>query len=152
MFDESLKYGGYGEHAVWNLFIKQSWVKDIVDVRDDPHFQEQDIDFLLENNKRHFCPIEVKTDFKAHETGNVVYEVTTSGNIGCFEKTKARWIAYFIPKKRVVHLIDVAALRTYIHDIQPEKRKMGDNATGFLLPIADLEKAKVIFKTYEGVI
>ena len=152
MFANDLKAGGSGEHAVWNLFTKMQKVRNVVDVRDDKDFQEKDIDFLVENLDRQFTPIEVKTDFKAHETGNLVYEVTTSGHIGCFEKTQAKYIAYFIPKAEEVHLVDVKKLRSYIHSTQPEPRDMGDNAKGFLLPIEDLKKNKVIVTTYEGVI
>ena len=79
-------------------------------------------------------------------------DVTTSGHMGCFEKTEAKYIAYYIPKSEEVHLIDVKKLRTYIHSIQPEPKNMGDNAMGFLLPIEDLKKNKVIVTTYEGVI
>lgn len=151
MFEECLKTGGYGEHAIWNLFIKSPKVKSIVDVRDDKHFQELDIDFLVENLERQFTSIEVKTDFKAHETGNIVYEVSTSNNIGCFEKTQAQFIAYFIPESRQVHMISVSALRRYIDQVHPKEIRMGDNATGYLLPIEDLIKSKVIKITYEGV-
>ena len=93
---DSLKNGGYGEHAVWNMFNKMPKVRSVVDVREDKMFQSLDIDFLVENIDRQFSTIEVKTDYKAHETGNIVYEVTTSGNIGCFEKTKAKYKAYFV--------------------------------------------------------
>lgn len=152
MFAKDLKAGGGGEHAVWNMFVKMRTVRNVVDVRDDKTFQEKDIDFLVENLDRQFTSVEVKTDFKAHETGNIVYEVTTSGHMGCFEKTEAKYIAYYIPKSEEVHLIDVKKLRSYIHSIQPEPKNMGDNAMGFLLPIEDLKKNKVIVTTYEGVI
>lgn len=151
MFSESLNEGGYGEHAIWNLLMKEPWVRSVVDVRDDKNFQEQDIDFLVEDHKRQFTPFEVKTDFKAHETGNLVYELSTSNNIGCFEKTKAKFIAYFIPKSREAHIINVKELRTYIHKIRPEEIQMGDSATGFLIPIEDLKNNGVIKHTYEGV-
>ena len=151
MFDESLKEGESGEHVVWNLLQNQKNIRSIVDVRKDKKFQEKDIDFLVENISRQFTSIEVKTDFKAHETGNLVYELTTSKHIGCFEKTQAEYIMYYIPADKVVHMIDVVGLRTYIHKVRPEERKMGDNATGFLLPLNDLIKAKVIKYTFEGV-
>lgn len=151
MFSESLKEGESGEHVVWNILQKQSNIRNVVDVRMDKKFQEKDIDFLVENMNRQFTSIEVKTDFKAQETGNLVYELSTSNNIGCFEKTQAEYIMYYIPAEKVVHMIDVIALRTYIHKVRPEERKMGDNATGFLIPLQDLIKAKVIKYTYKGV-
>lgn len=151
MFDKDLKDGEIGEHVVWNLLQKSSKVRNIVDVRQDKVFQSQDIDFFVENFDRQFTPIEVKTDFKAHETGNIVYEISTSGHLGCFEKTKAAYIYYYIPVSKIVYMIDVVALRTYIHQLRPEEKKMGDNATGFLLPIKDLLNAKVIKYTYKNV-
>lgn len=151
MFSESIKEGENGEHVVWNVLSKIKDIRSIVDVRQDKHFQEDDIDFLVENTSRQFTPIEVKTDYKAHETGNIVYEASTSGHIGCFEKTKAKYIYYYIPGAKKVHVINVKDFRTYLHETRPEEKKMGDNATGFLIPIKDLIDAKVIKHTYEGV-
>lgn len=150
-FEESKKYGEYGEHAVWNILSGESWVRSIVDVRQDEGFREQDVDFLVENLHRQFAGVEVKTDFKAHETGNLVYELTTSGHIGCFEKTKAKFIAYIVPKSRKVYWISVNALRDYTHNGNLKEIRMGDNATGFLIPLEDLIRNGVIMKTYEGV-
>ena len=151
-FSESLKHGGYGEHAVWNHFNKLPKVRSVVDVREDKHYQEADIDFLVENIDRQFCSIEVKTDYKAHETGNVVYEVTTSGNIGCFEKTKAEYIAYFVPHSEELHMINVEKFRKYIRSLNQQPKDMGDNASGYLIPIEELKEKKVIVHTYEGVV
>ena len=151
MFENSLREGESGEHIVWNILSKSQDVRSIVDVRQDKFFQEMDIDFLVENSARQFTPIEVKTDYKAHDTGNIVYELSTSGHIGCFEKTKARYIYYYVPGDQVVYMIDVKAMRTYVHQSRPEEKNMGDNATGFLLPIRDLKEAKVIKRTHERV-
>ena len=151
MFEQSLREGESGEHIVWNILSKSQDVRSIVDVRQDKVFQEMDIDFLVENSARQFTPIEVKTDFKAHDTGNIVYELSTSGHIGCFEKTKARYIYYYVPGDQVVYMIDVKAMRTYVHQSRPEEKNMGDNAAGFLLPIRDLIDAKVIKRTHKGV-
>ena len=150
-FEQSLKNGSYGEHAVWNVLIKRPNVKTILDVRDDKNFQSMDIDFLMQTTDLQVVPIEVKTDYQAQETGNIVYELTTSGNIGCFEKTQAWYVAYFVPKTKQVHMINVKALRKFIELNKPKEIRMGDNATGYLIPIANLIKAKVINHTYEGV-
>ena len=151
MFSESLKEGELGEHTVWNLLMKQSWVRNVVDVRADKNYQADDIDFLVENTSRQFASVEVKTDFKAHETGNIVYELTTSGHTGCFEKTKAKYVAYFVPADKVVYLIDVVGFRTFLHKERPDEVQMGDNATGFIIPIEKLKRENVIVRTFEGV-
>ena len=151
MFSESLIDGKYGERVVLDFLRGLPNVKSVVDVRQDKDFQEKDIDFLIEDKHQQFTSIEVKTDFKAHETGNLVYEVTTSGHIGCFEKTQAKYIAYYLPYSRTLYLINPVALRTYLHKIHPEPRKMGDNAEGFLIPLADLEKEEgIIFYSRKG--
>ena len=151
MFNESLKEGAMGEHVVWNLFNKHPGVRSVVDVREDKGFQEKDIDFLIEDTHRQFTPVEVKTDLKAHETGNIVYELSTSTHMGCFEKTQAKYIMYYVPHDKTVYRIDVKALRTYINEKRPEEKDMGDNATGFLIPIKDLQTHGVIKQTYKGV-
>lgn len=152
MFSESLKYGEYGEHAIWNLLNKQDEIRSVIDVRQDKGFQEKDIDFWIENQQRQFRSIEVKTDFRAHETGNLAYELTTSGNVGCLEKTQADIIIFFIPKSRQAHLVKTSVLREYVKNAHLEEIRMGDNATGYLLSIADLKRRKVINKTYNEVI
>ena len=151
MFNESLKEGETGEHVVWNLLNNLNGVRSMVDVRKDKYYQSVDIDFLMEDYKRQFTPIEVKTDFKAHKTGNIAYEVQTSGSLGCFEKTKAKYVMYYVPADKTVYWIDVIAMRTYLQETHPEEKKMGDNATGFLLPIKDLKESHVIIRTFEGV-
>jgi hypothetical protein len=151
-FSKSLKEGGYGEHAVWNLFNKLPKVRSVVDVREDKAFQALDIDFLVENIERQFSTIEVKTDYKAHETGNIVYEVSTSGNVGCFEKTKAKFIAYFVPKSEEVFIISTKNFRNYLQKQPRQPINMGDNATGFLFTIEELKQNKVILYTYKGVV
>lgn len=152
MFEESLKDGEYGEHAIWNLLMMQDWTRSVVDVRKDKGFQEQDIDFLVENYHKQFASFEVKTDYQAHDTGNIVYELTTSGHEGCFEKTKAKYIMYFVPKSKTVYQIDVARLREHVRNGNFEVIQMGDNSTGHKLKIKDLVREGVIIYTYEGVV
>lgn len=151
MFENSLKEGGYGEHAIWNLYNNLPGVRNVVDVRKDREYQEKDIDFLVEDNNRQFTPIEVKTDYQAHETGNIVYEISTSNHVGCFDKTQAKYIIYFIPRAEIAYAINVKELRKYVYTTHPEERKMGDNSTGFLIPITELIENGVIKHTYEGV-
>ena len=154
MFEDSLKEGGVGEHTVWNLLTdneKNPDIRFVFDVRKDKNYQKMDIDFLVENTNRQVIPFEVKTDMQAHETGNIVYELTTSGNVGCFVKTLAHVIAYYVPGNKQVHMIRVKKLREYVNKANLNEVRMGDNATGYLLPIEDLKNKGVIEKTFEGV-
>jgi hypothetical protein len=146
-FDQSLLDGTIGEYIVWNFFNDSTGVKEVIDVRCDKVFQMWDVDFLILDSKRQVSWIEVKTDFKAHETGNFVYEVASNRNfntIGCLEKTKAQIIACFVPVSANLYLISVAKLKKFVQSNNLNLVNMGDNAKGFLLPIAELERNGVI--------
>ena len=150
-FKESLHQGCLGELIVRDFFEKQSWCRGVIDLRYDKTFQEKDIDFMVENQTRQFNYVEVKTDFKAHETGNLAYEITTSGHAGCFDKTEANMIAYYLPESKELYLIDARGLRNYVYRKQGEPRPMGDNAMGFLIPFKELERNNLIRAHYKGV-
>lgn len=150
-FKESLKDGGVGEHVIWNLFIKMDNVRNVIDVRDDKFFQEADVDFLVEQTNRQFTWIEVKTDFKAHETGNICYELSTNGNMGCLEKSKAKYVVFYLPLAETAYLTDLRALRTYIYTLHPKVVRAGDNAECVLVKIDELIKEKIIVRTWKGV-
>lgn len=150
-FKESLKDGAMGEHVVWNLFMKMDNVRNVIDVRDDKFFQEADVDFLVEKTNRQFTWIEVKTDFKAHETGNIVYELSSSGNMGCLEKSKAKYVVFYLPHSETAYLVDLKALRAYIYSEHPKIVKGGDNAECILIKINDLLNRKIIVQSWKGV-
>lgn len=148
-FDESLINGALGELIVVDFLLKIKGIKSVVDVRDDKYFQSVDVDYLIEDLNGQFKWVEVKTDFKGHETGKIVYEMSTSGNIGCFEKTKAEYVAYYIIHSGNLYMLKVSNLREYINDNNLKLIRMGDNATGYLLDIAELERAGVIVNEYK---
>lgn len=145
-FAESLEVGEVGEFVVWNALLNNKGIRTIVDVRNDKRFQRMDVDFLIEDYHRQYTWIEVKTDYQAHLTHNLAYELTTSQNIGCFEKTQADVIAYYIPKAKVIYFLNKEALKRCAHSGYKEIR-MGDNATGVLIPLDDLKRLNVITST-----
>lgn len=147
-FADSLSMASIGEYAVWTYLNQLTSVKSLWDVREDYRFQLMDVDFLVMDAKRQVLWLEVKTDYHSQDTGNFVYEVSTSGNIGCFEKTKADTIAYYVPYSRNLYFLNVLALRNYVKTHELKKIRMGDNAEGYLLDIGDLERTDVIlFRT-----
>lgn len=150
-FSESIRYGEFGEHAIWNLLNKMKRTRSVIDVRLDKGFQDKDVDFLVEDIDRQFTFIEVKTDYKAQDTGNLVYEISTSGNIGCFEKTQATYIIYYLPKTQTAYFLNVSKLRNYVKTVNPKRVPMGDKSEGYLLPINDLLNTKVIVDTFDNV-
>lgn len=141
---KDLNRGAIGERVAWDILIKSDKTRTVVDVRDDKTFQQYDVDFLWETTSRQFIWIEVKTDFKAHETGNIVYEVSTSGNIGCAEKTCAKYIMYYVVGNETMYYISCEKLRDFVKSHTLKEYNMGDNAKGYLIPIDDLKSAGVI--------
>lgn len=145
-FRQDLKIAEEGENIAYSLLLKSPQNRAVLDVRKDPYFQELDIDFLAEKYSGIIIKYEVKTDRKAHETGNIVFEKTTSGHIGCLEKSHADYILYFLSQSRELYGFWLDDIRQYIKRTNPNIINMGDAATGYLLKISDLEKNKVIKK------
>ena len=122
--------------------------KAVIDVRKDIYFQDLDIDFLAEKHSGVVIKYEVKTDRLAHKTGNLVYEETTSGNIGCLAKSHADYILYYLSQSNELYGFWLIDMRNYIKETQPELVEMGDNAEGYLLKIKDLTSKDIIRKVF----
>lgn len=147
MFDADLKRGAIGERVAWDILNSQPNIRTVLDVRQASMFQNMDVDFLVEKTDREIFLVEVKTDNAISRTGNVVYELTTSGNIGCFAKTKAQIVMYY-DVEGIMYAIDVKHLREYISHNRFDAVRMGDNATGYLISIEELKVNKIIFKEW----
>lgn len=145
-----LKTGEIGESAVLKFLQNESNVEDVIDVRNDKVFQKYDIDFLVYTDRSIIVPIEVKSDTMAHRTGNIAYEVLSNKHYntkGCFEKTRARYIYYYLTKTKQLYQIDVKKLRNHVKNYYANKRKlipMGDNALGYLIKINELLENNVM--------
>ena len=83
-FDWSLNTGKIGEHITERYLEKCGNIDYIDDVRDNAFYRFTDVDYIA-HIKTGFLFIEVKTDTQLQHTGNIVYETSTSGNIGCFK-------------------------------------------------------------------
>lgn len=138
MFAADLADGAIGERAAWDKLQHMQGIRSVVDVRDDKFFQDNDVDFLVESYSRQFVWVEVKTDRQADRTGNIAYEVSTSGNEGCLKKTKAAVVFYYLPNTGKMYSIKMRNLRNYIVIHEPKLVNMGDASTGYLLSIKDL--------------
>lgn len=145
-FQKDLKTAEEGEEVAYSLLLKSPQNKAVLDVRKDPYFQELDIDFLAEKHSGIILKYEVKTDRQAHKTGNIVFEKTTSGNIGCLEKSHADYILYYLSETKIMYGFWLDDIRRYIKETNPKIINMGDAATGYLLSIFML-KNKNILKT-----
>lgn len=154
-FKKSKIDGKLGERVVFDYL--NSKVKEIMNVtKDTRYFQEEDVDFIVKYYDGNIYKIEVKTDFKAHETGNIYYEVNSYTTKGCFARTKADLVMYYIPKTYTLLQIDVPKIRSYIEE-NKENLKLTNAGTfetgvssGYLLKINEL-KDKGILKEIKEV-
>lgn len=149
-FAKSLQFGEIGEMQTWNYLSRSPNVKEIIDVRDDERSQNTDVDFLVKDTKNQVYYVEVKTDYVAHKTRNIAYETQTSGNVGCFSKTKADFVFYYIVPSNELLQINVKMLRNHISNNNYNEVNMGDNAKGYLINIEDLENKKILYKRMKG--
>jgi len=149
-FTKDLEAGEVGEKVAFNLLIQSPQNRAVLDVRKDPYFQNLDIDFLAEKHSGIVIKYEVKTDRQAHKTGNIVFEKTTSGNIGCLEKSNADYILYYLSETKVMYGFWLTDIKNYIQIIHPKIINMGDAATGYLLNISSLENKNLIKKVLQS--
>ena len=149
-FKEDLDVGHIGEFVCWNMFQRMRGIRSVVDVRDDSYFQSVDVDFLVENINRQFIWMEVKTDLQTYRTGNIAYEAKTSGNIGCYEKTKAHYIVYYVPQSGNVYFLITSKLRLLANSGRYQLKAISKDTDGYLIPIADMEKAGVVDRMFKA--
>lgn len=147
-FQQDLRTGSIGEESVLQFLKVSKSTKNIMDVRYDKFFQELDVDFIQETHNNEFRKIEVKTDTMAHITGNLAYEHTSNkyyNTIGCFEKTKADYIFYYLTENKNLYILHTETLRSYIHTNKNRFREvnMGDNALGYLVKLEELVNNKI---------
>lgn len=150
-FLKDLDTGKIGEDIVFNFLKTNKTTKNIVDVRFDKFFQSLDVDFIQETNNNEVRKIEVKTDTMAHKTGNLAYEHISNkyyNTIGCFEKTKADYIFYYLTETKELYILHTDTLRSYISNNKNRLREvcMGDNAIGYLVKLNELIQNKIGWK------
>lgn len=143
--------GTKGETIVMAWLLRQQGIKTILDVSDDNEFQKQDIDFIIQFTNNKICRVEVKTDYKAHETGNIPYEITGNRSLnshGCLERTKADKIFFYIYNSNELLTADTKTLKQYVADNKDKLKEipMGDTASGYLLSISELINKNIVKK------
>lgn len=143
-FIKDLEVGEEGENVAYELLSKSPQNKTVLDARKDPYFQDRDIDFLAEKYSGIVIKYEVKTDRQAHKTGNIAFEETTCGNIGCLAKSEADYILYYLLETHTMYGFWLNDVKDYITDNKPKLYEMGDAATGYLLKISDLKKQGIV--------
>lgn len=151
-FKNDLQTGKKGEKVVIDFLRDLEGITDVLDVSGINTFQKLDIDLVCVQESGEYIPVEVKTDTMTHKTGNVVYEVYSNkryGTQGCFEKTKAKYIFYYLEKVDHLYIFITDKLRNYVKEEYVGKHRlfdMGDNAQGYLIPLEELKEAKIAIR------
>lgn len=143
-FAEDLSFGREGESIVRNLLESSGNFDNVWDCSNDKYFQQKDIDLLGIASDGHIAKYEVKTDRMAHKTGNIAFEITTSGNIGCLAKSEADFVMYYIEGNGRLYCFNTEQMRQYLKRDRFKLYRMGDSAEGYLLGINRLLRDKQI--------
>lgn len=143
-FAEDLSEGKVGEKLVRSVLESSGNFESVWDCSDDTYFQSKDIDLLGFAHDGHITKYEVKTDRRAHETGNLVWEQTTSGNIGCLAKSEADFIMYYLQGNGRLYCFNTKKMRAFVNRKNQRLVSMGDNAEGYLLNIKELIRARLL--------
>lgn len=142
--------GQNGEYIIYNYLSNHSSTINLIDVSKDKWFQQFDIDFLQVTNDG-INKIEVKTDRIADRTGNMVYEIYSDKRfytLGCFEKTEADYIFYYLINTNILYIFDTQELREWVLEHQHNLKlvDMGDFALGYIIPLNDLKDISIKIK------
>ena len=142
--------GQNGEYIIYNYLSNYSSTINLIDVSKDKWFQQFDIDFLQVTNDG-INKIEVKTDRIADRTGNMVYEIYSDKRfytLGCFEKTEADYIFYYLINTNILYIFDTQELREWVLEHQHNLKlvDMGDFALGYIIRLNDLKDISIKIK------
>ena len=143
-FHYDSKIGNKGENIIYDYLLNHPSTIKLMDVTKDEWFQQFDIDFIQQDIFHNINKIEVKTDRLADKTGNMVYEIWSDKRThskGCFEKTEADYIFYYLINTRILYIFKTIDLRAWVrlHASSLKYADMGDNAFGFIISLNDLK-------------
>ncbi len=150
MFNSDVQVGNKGENIIYNYLINHPSTDSLIDVSKDKWFQQFDIDFIQVTNDG-INKIEVKTDRIADRTGNMVYEIYSDKRfytLGCFEKTEADYIFYYLINTNILYIFDTQELREWVLEHQHNLKlvDMGDFALGYIIKLNDLKDISIKIK------
>ena len=144
MFNSDVQIGNKGESIIYDYLLSHPSTVNVIDVTNDEWFQQFDIDFIHVTTDYDVNKIEVKTDRIADKTGNMVYELWSNRRTyskGCFEKTEADYIFYYLINTKVLYIFKTQELREWVHKHKNGlwQTYMGDFALGYVIPLNDLK-------------
>ena len=159
-FNSTISQGNGGESLLKQYMIKKGF--QIIDRSNDPAYQAKDIDFEFSRDGKHWSSVEVKSDYRMAQTGNIVVEVAMYRKKG---KSKG-WLYYC--EADYLCFIDMQSYNFYFFDWEGLQREVlngrwkftifdngTDNCDGEVckIPLKDLAKLgliKVVDRIYFG--
>ena len=150
-FNTDINIGQKGENKIYEYLINHSSTESVVNVSNDKWFQQFDIDFVHVDGNNNVTKIEVKTDRLADKTGNMIYEIWSDIRIyskGCFEKTQADYIFYYLINTNILYIFNTLELREWVkkHETKLKRTPMGDYAVGYIIPLNELKNISIKVK------
>lgn len=150
-FKEMLEVGEIGEVAAERLLPQLYPNYKLIDVRQQANWQEKDVDYLLAL-AADVISLEVKTDRRMGETGNIYVELVSNvgtGRKGWFYYCQAEQIAFYDTENEELHIVSYSDLQqtmktAYAREITItayEGNGYTKQRKGALLPIRELAKA-----------
>lgn len=78
----------------------------------------------------------------------MIYEIWSDIRIyskGCFEKTEADYIFYYLINTNILYIFNTLELREWVkkHETKLKRTPMGDYALGYIIPFNDLKDISV---------
>lgn len=133
-FHGDLDTGKYGEKVLAARMNSFPSVAAVMDISDSKRGIVDDIDF------------------------EILYKDGHTSNPGCFARTKADHILYFVKETDMVYVLNPVKFREFIAEMKLDKEKaaslkvrpsgMGEGAFGYLVPIAVLAETDVLECTF----
>lgn len=144
-FKGDLRFGKLCEEVIRRFLMHYVDVDDVRDISNSNRGIKDDIDFEIVYRDGHTSTAELKSDMQAHKTGNIAYEELSHKNPGCFARTKADHIIYYLTETGVAYVLNPHKLRAFVAEMKADDRKaaslrvrpakMGEGAFGYLIPI-----------------
>jgi hypothetical protein len=129
LFETQLSRGKVGEEFFIETMKERGNL--VEDLRDKKEYQKQDIDFRIQNPEGKFTLVEVKTDYRMNQTGNIFLERVIEyreGNeaLGWFAYTRADYLAFVDGITKEIYIYQTAALKEWINKHSPYMRRCND--------------------------
>lgn len=160
IFTGSLKRGEVGEEIFIASLAGSKAVKKVYDARRSAKYQDADVDFVVDLNRKSLLSdltgsktvaVELKTDYTRYQ--NLYYEKSSCYELhtaGCMEKTQSDVMIYYYIRQNCFYVLKTETFRTWVHDHSEEFRKSFKEERGrfgiyhkeaWLIPTSSIETA-----------